>query len=202
MIIPRETLDEVMGREFPRTRSLSSGQAVEIRPLAASDEHALLAFFHRIPAEERGRFFRDNTVDPVVVAKWCRNIDPRRVLCLLAFADGGIVADGTLHPGQLFMSSHVGEVRLSVDPAYRTLGLGHIMLLELLELAPYLGLSWVDAEVLASEHEARQLLSDLAFHESGVLPHHAQDMLGDQYDVILYTRQVGPYLDPDIGGQG
>lgn len=77
-------LSIVMTRDYPRTIALADGGEVVVRPLQAADEAALLAYFHGIPADERLRVFRENVVDPVVVAAWCREIDPRRVLSLVA----------------------------------------------------------------------------------------------------------------------
>lgn len=201
-MVPRETLDKVLNTEYPKTLALSGGQTVAIRPLRSEDEHALLAFFHRVPADERGRFFRDNVVDPVLVAKWCRKVDPQKVLCLLAWDGERVVGDGTLHRERHFMKSHVGQMRISVDPEYRHRGLGHDVVRELLDLAPYLGLSWVDAEVVSFEQDAIALLTDLAFQQVGIFPDHGQDITGAKFDIVLMSRFVAPFFDPEIGGQG
>jgi GNAT superfamily N-acetyltransferase len=201
-MVSQETVDFVLQRDYPRQVMLPSGLAVTIRPLAAGDEHALLAYFRRMPALERSRYFRDDVVDPTLVAKWCRNINPLRVMCLLVWDGDQLIADGTLHRARQFIKSHVAELRLSVDPDYRTQGVGHRLSIELLDLASSLGIDWVDAEVLSHEAEALDLIRTLAFHEVGVFPKHARDMLAEHYDVVVFTRRVEPAVPVEIGGSG
>ncbi len=194
-------LSIVMTRDYPRTIALADGGEVVVRPLQAADEAALLAYFHGIPADERLRVFRENVVDPVVVAAWCREIDPRRVLSLVAVEGGTIVADATLHRDLRFIKSHVGELRLSVAPGHRHRGIGRRMTLEILDLAPQLGLAWVDVEAVADDSDAVPLLRELEFLEIGRLPGHARDITGATADLVLFTRRVDPSFDSDIGGQ-
>ncbi len=201
-MVSREHIDDVLQRSFPRQVSLASGQVVTIRPLAPADEHALLAYFRRIPALERARYFRDDVADPTLVAKWCRTIDPLRVLSLVACAGEQVVADLTLHRARQFIKSHTAEIRLSVDPAIRSQGLGRAITLAALDLATYLGIDWVDAEALSHEREALDLLQTLAFQEVGVFRGHARDMLGARHDVVQFTRQIEPAVPAELGGEG
>ncbi len=194
-------LSIVLTRDYPRTVALADGGEVVIRPLQAADEAALLAFFHAIPAPERLRVFRDNVVDPVVVGSWCREIDPRRVLSLVAVEGGQIVADVSLHRDPRFIKSHVGELRLAVAPADRHRGIGRRMVLEALDLAPHLGLAWVDVEAVSDDSDAEPLLRELDFLEAGRLPGHARDITGATADLVLFTRRVDPSFESDIGGE-
>lgn len=196
------SIDEVLRSEYPRTRVLASGQEITLRPLQPADRARLLAFFRRLPADERGRFFRDNVADPALVAQWCNEMDVTKLLPIVALAGDRIVADGTIRRERQQMKAHVGQVRLSVDPEYRRLGLGRVLMRELLDLAPELGLSWVDVEVVSSDVSAIAFLEKLAFQKAGVLPRHAQNPLGGREDDLVFmTRPVGDYLEPDVGGQ-
>lgn len=75
------------------------------------------------------------------------------------------------------------------------------MTLEILDLAPQLGLAWVDVEAVADDSDAVPLLRELEFLEIGRLPGHARDITGATADLVLFTRRVDPSFDSDIGGQ-
>lgn len=174
---------------------------ISIRPLQPSDRHALLAFFRRIPVNERGRFFPDAVIDPVLVAKWCSTWATGRSRVLVAWEADRMVGGGAIDLDRQHMKGHVGHIRMAIDPQYRRRGLGHMIMRELLDLAPHLGLAWVDAEVGSHELPALRYLRSLSFQELSVLPDHGRDLLGNKFDMILMSRQVGPAFAPDLGGQ-
>jgi hypothetical protein len=77
-----------------------------IRPMVPEDQDALLDFFRSIPPEDRFSL-KDNVTDPTIIARWAQTLDYSRVLPLLAFLDGTIVGDGTLH------HRHAGRASIS-----------------------------------------------------------------------------------------
>jgi L-amino acid N-acyltransferase YncA len=201
-MIPRRSLLEVLKERYPRTVELRSGRRVVIRPLERNDEASLLRYFTEIPPAERVRFFRETSADPAVVADWCRQIDPTRVLAVVALEGGEIVADGSLHPAVERMKSHVAQIRLSVHPKMRGVGAGRAVVDELLTLAPHMGMAWVDAEIAKGEEVAQRVFRSIGFQQVGILPEHVRDSVGNLHDLILLTRDVRRQLDPDIGGAG
>jgi ribosomal protein S18 acetylase RimI-like enzyme len=100
------------------------------------------------------------------------------------------------------MKQHVGELRLSVDPDFRHRGVGSALVSHLLDLAPFLGLDWIDVEVSTNEPEALDFLERMRFDRHGLMPDHAKDGLGGVFDVVLLSRHVGRDIAADIGGQG
>lgn len=184
------------------THILANGATIHVRHLQPSDKHALLAFFRRLPVNERGRFFPDAMIDPVLVAKWCRHWSTGRSRVLVAWDGDRMAGGGAVDLARQHMHAHVGRIRLAVDPAYRRSGIGQLIMRELLDLAPALGMEWLDAEVGSNEVAALRFLRSLSFHEHGVLPGHGQDMLGSRFDIVLMTRHVEPHLVLDLGGQG
>ena len=85
---------------------------MEFRPIAAGDEPALQRFFARIPEADR-TFLKEDVDDPAVVAAWARP-GTARTIAVEAGEVVGSVAVVPLHG----WSSHVGEVRLVVDPEH------------------------------------------------------------------------------------
>lgn len=201
-MIPRRSLLEVIKERYPRTVELRSGRRLVIRPLQRNDEASLLKYFNEIPAAERVRFFRETSADPAVVAEWCRQIDPTRVLAIMALEGEEIVAHGSLHPASERMKSHVAQIRLSVHPRLRGLGAGRAVVDELLTLGPYMGLAWVDAEIAKCEEIAQRVFRSIGFREVGILPEHVRDSVGNLHDLLLMTRDVRRHIEPDLGGGG
>ena len=91
---------------------------MEIRPVQPDDQAALIAFFHRMPEADR-TFFKEDVDDPDVVTSWARP-GGARVIAVEGGEVLGSVAVVPLHG----WSSHVGEVRLVVDPERRGRGIG------------------------------------------------------------------------------
>src|SRR3972149_12256756 len=85
---------------FPKEVCLGDGSRVLVRSLEDGDEQALLAFFLRIPEEERF-FLKEDVTAPEVVERWVRERDFRRALALVA-VDGsrGVAGGGAIRRGR------------------------------------------------------------------------------------------------------
>src|ERR1700759_3272257 len=91
---------------------------MEIRPVEAADAQALSRFFERIPESDR-TFLKEDVGDPRVLSDWVQPGAGRTI----AIDDGVVV--GSVEVARLVgWSSHVGEVRLVVDPDHRGRGVG------------------------------------------------------------------------------
>ena len=182
---------------YPVTISLGP-KKIDLRPLVREDGTALARFFSRMPADERV-MLKDDVTNPVVIANWCANLDPEKVLPILALDGSRIVADATLHRDRRGWSRHVARIRLTVDPEYRRMGLARAMVRELLELAERLGVAVVDAEALSAQHGAIKLFEDLGFISVATLPQHALDLTSQPHDIVVLSKTLIPVeqLSPD-----
>jgi RimJ/RimL family protein N-acetyltransferase len=182
---------------YPVTISLGP-KKIDLRPLVREDGTALARFFSRMPADERV-MLKDDVTNPVVIANWCANLDPEKVLPILALDGSRIVADATLHRDRRGWSRHVARIRLTVDPEYRRMGLARAMVRELLELAERLGVAVVDAEALSAQHGAIKLFEDLGFISVATLPQHALDLTSQPHDIVVMSKTLIPVeqLSPD-----
>jgi L-amino acid N-acyltransferase YncA len=170
-----------------------------IRPMVPEDQDALLDFFRSIPPEDRF-FLKDDVTDPTIIARWAQTLDYSRVLPLLAFLDGTIVGDGTLHHRRAGARQHIGEVRVVVAPAYRNRGVGRGLLHQLIAIAGDKGLKQLLFEVVADmEQAARHTVQVLGFIPVAVLPAHVRDVCGHPHDLILMERHL---LDPGLSADG
>jgi GNAT superfamily N-acetyltransferase len=130
---------------YPKLLLLRDREEVAIRPMTPTDEGALLDFFLRLSEEDRF-YLKDDVTAPGVIAGWVRDLDYERVLPLLAWQHDRIVGDATLHRRRGGARRHMGEVRVTVDPALRGRGLGTALLHELIDYA-----SQVELETLVFE---------------------------------------------------
>jgi GNAT superfamily N-acetyltransferase len=176
-----------MAQRFPQEAVLRNGSRVLIRPFTDRDTEALWQFFHRLPQEVR-RLAWDNIDDRAVVERWGHNIDYFKALPLIALdGDDRIVADATLHRrkgGPLRMN---GRVKWLLDPEYRGLGLGTILVNYFISMAKENGLHHLTCMLFADvEADAVQTLADLGF-ERHLFPGYGTDPDGGRHDMVKLT---------------
>ncbi|HXX94566.1 MAG TPA: GNAT family N-acetyltransferase [Planctomycetota bacterium] len=181
-----------------------------LRPLEASDEAALTAFFKRIPVDER-QLFKDDVTRSEVIRGWIRNLDYTNILPLLAFEGPRVIADATLHRDRRGWARHVAKIRLTLHPDYRHRGLAHMLVQEFIDLAEELNIAILQAEILDLQEEARDLFVGMGFQSVATLPQQAIDLAGVVHDLLIYSLTVTPperlapeawlaEADADVGG--
>lgn len=184
---------------YPTVYLTTDNAPMTIRPMVPEDQDALLDFFRSLPPEDRFSL-KDDVTDPTVIARWAQTLDYSRVLPLLAFLDGTIVGDGTLHHRRAGARQHIGEVRVVVAPAYRNRGVGRGLLHQLIAIAGDKGLKQLLFEVVAdTEPAARHTAQVLGFIPVAVLPAHVRDSCGHPHDLIRMERRL---LDPRLSADG
>jgi len=102
-----------------------------------------------------------------------------------------IVADATLHLNRTPALSHLGEVRVVVEPANREVGLVRRLIREILDIAANLGLTKVVFELVAQrEKEAVCTAERVDFKEVATLEDRIKDFCGNYQDVIMLEIPV------------
>ena len=125
---------------------------------------------------------------------WTSNLDYRRVIPIIALTGDKIVADATLHRSHSWARSHIGEIRIVVDPNYRELGLGRKLIQELLDIAAMLGLNRVIFELVAQREKAAIAAAEsVGFREVGVLKGWIRDILGKEQDLVIMEMPLKDY---------
>ena len=170
---------------FPKVLWLRNGARATLRPMVSADEPELLAFFLRVPEEDR-RYLKDDVTSPEVIRRWAREIDYSNVLPILAEVEGRIVADASLHRSPQPYRPHSAEVRVVVDPSFRTMGLGVEMARELISLAKQANLQDVYFE-LAEEGEAAAVRAAkrLGFTDAALYMRRRRDQIGEPFDLLI-----------------
>jgi ribosomal protein S18 acetylase RimI-like enzyme len=157
---------------------------MHIRRIEPADRPALEAFLDRIPDADR-TFLKEDVADPAVVAAWARPGQARSIA-----VDGdtvlGYVALMPLHG----WSSHVGEVRIVVDPAHRGVGVGRALARHAVLEALALGLGKMVVEVIADQELRTAMCRALGFEPEALLVDHVRDRSGALRDLLVLAHSV------------
>jgi ribosomal protein S18 acetylase RimI-like enzyme len=157
---------------------------MEIRPVEAADAQALSRFFERIPASDR-TFLKEDIEDPRVLADWVQPATGRTIA-----VDGHEVV-GSVEVFRLVgWSSHVGEVRLVVDPDHRGRGVGRRLARAAVLDAVDMGLKKLVVEVIADQAALIAMFRGLGFEPEALLTDHVRDRTGQMRDLIVLANSV------------
>jgi len=177
-----------MPHRYPQEAALRDGRRVLIRPFEPRDAPALSAFFGRLPGEVR-RFAWDNIGDGKLVQEWARNIDYAKAFPLLACDGERIVADATLHRRHGGPLRLVGRIKWLIDPEFRGVGLGTLLVNLLIGVASGHGLRHLSCMLISDlETDAITTLEGLGF-EKLMVPDYGADPDGNAHDMAkLWVR--------------
>jgi GNAT superfamily N-acetyltransferase len=190
---------EIELQQYPKEITLKDGSRCKLRPLHKDDEKHFHEFFLAVPEAER-MFIKHRVVEPSVIHDWCQNIDLDRNLPILAFMDGKIVGDATLHQHLGGWKRHIGRVSVLVLPKYRGRGLARALVSEIVDLARDLGLKKVEAEFIGEQEAAIKMFALLGFSNLVRLENYVKDMQAIDHDYILMG--VDLKTDEEYAGVG
>ena len=196
---------------YPKDLPLRDALTVSIRPLAAGDEDALLAFFRDIPEHERF-FLKDDVTSPGphprvgprrraprLPARLRRGPHRRtrlRADCSRRGApgrrpSGRIVGEAALVRRRGKARSHLADVRVIVAQDVRHHGLGTALISELCDVARDTGLNGVLFEAVEeAQDEALAAADALGFTRLGRVYGGAIDPEGRLHDVVLLAMPM------------
>lgn len=178
-----------MPNRYPQEAVLRDGRRLLIRPFTERDVDPLFEFFRRLPEEDK-RFAWDRLEDRRVVETWAENIDYGRVFPLLAFDGGTVVADMTLHRrerGPLRMS---GRIKWLIDPTYRSVGLGSLLVNHFIGIARSNGLRHLTCMLISDrEADAIRVLTEQGF-TAWHLPGYGTDPDGAPHDMTKMVLEL------------
>jgi L-amino acid N-acyltransferase YncA len=157
---------------------------MEIRELQAEDRDAVERFVERVPEGDR-TFFKEDVEAAGVLDAWTRPGTARAV----AVEDGeviGYVAVVPLHG----WSSHVGEVRVIVDPGRRGHGIGSALARHAVLEAVELELRKMVVEVVADQEPTIAMFRSLGFDPEALLTNQVRDQSGALRDLMILAHSV------------
>lgn len=178
-----------MPNRYPQEAALRDGRRVMIRPFTERDTDALYDFFQRLPEETR-RFAWDRIDDRSLVESWGRNLDYEKAFPLLAVDGSRVVADATLHRREGGPLRLVGRIKWLLDPDYRGVGLGTLLVHQFINHARANGLRHLTCMLISDlEADAVRTLEGLGF-DSFVVPGYGTDPDGNQHDMTKLVLRL------------
>jgi RimJ/RimL family protein N-acetyltransferase len=176
---------------YPKVITLRDGTRVTFRPMAADDVDALWDFFRQIPPEDK-MYLREDVDRRDEVDRWARNLDFHSVLPILAFSDGRVVGDATLHRNKTGWKQRVGTIRILIAPDFRHRGLGTSMIRELRYLGEKASLHYLLAEVIEEQQAAIRAFEKMGFERMVVYRNFVNDQRGRLHNlvVLLYPMSL------------
>ena len=148
------------------------------------DSPALSGFFERIPESDR-TFLKEDVGDPRVLEDWVQPGTGRTI----AVDDGQVVGALAVVPLHGW-SSHVGEIRLVVDPDHRGRGIGRRLARQAVLDAVDMGLGKLVVEVISDQGALIAMFRGLGFEPEALLTDHVRDRSGQTRDLIVLANSV------------
>ncbi len=157
---------------------------MEIKQLEPADREALERFLARVPEGDR-TFFKEDVEAPEVIDAWAQP-GPARAVAVQVGEVVGYVAVVPLHG----WSSHVGEVRVIVDPEQRGQGIGRALARRAVTEAVELDLRRLVVEVVADQEATIAMFRSLGFDPEALLTDHVCDRSGALRDLMILAHSV------------
>lgn len=187
-----------MLEDYPKEVILKDGTGVTLRPLRDGDEDLLFQMFSRLSEDDKW-FLDHNVADFGLIKNWVRNMDPDRAHSIVAVLGGRIIAHATLLRKYYGAKSHMGNIRISVDPSFRGKHLATWMLLDLVNLSMAMGLETLVMQ-LVEDRDASLIRSvkKLDFTQKAILKDYVKDREGNPHNLVIMVKRLHRLLD-DIG---
>jgi ribosomal protein S18 acetylase RimI-like enzyme len=181
---------EDLKMDYPKEVILKDGTGVTLRPLKHGDENALFEMFKRFSKDELW-FLNHDVSDPRLFEDWVKGLELNRVVSIVALLEGRIISNGALMMKQFGAKSHIGKVRIAVDPSFREKRLGTWMLLDLVNVSMAIGLKTVVMR-LVQERDASLMnaVRKLDFTEEAVLENYVLDRGGNPCNLVIMTKRL------------
>ncbi len=178
-----------MPHHYPQQAALRDGRRIMLRPFTERDVDALYEFFHNLPAAYQ-RFAWDPIDSRALIESWGQNIDYSKVFPLLAVDGNKIVADATLHRRDGGPLRLVGRVKWMIDPAWRGVGLGTLLVNHFITIGRENGLRHLCSMLISDlEADAVATLQTLGF-KSYVQEGYGTDPDGNQHDMTKLVLKL------------
>ena len=158
---------------------------MEIQPLAPELAGPVEEFFRRVPESDHNSFAED-VLAPGIVQTWLADTRGRRAC---AVEDGRVLGYVAVLP-LVGWSSHVGSLRVVVDPDARGKGVGRALARQGLVAGLELGLSKLVVEVVVDAVPAIGMFEALGFEPEALLRDHVRDKTGELRDLVVLAHLV------------
>ena len=153
------------------------------------DVVAVGAFAAALPAHDLLFLSRDIQHARVIEA-WAQSIANGAIESLIAISGDDVIATTAIVRDPLGWSPHVAEIRLLVHPAWRSKGLGRLMLDGTIALATERGALKLIARMTPDQRGAIALFEESGFRGEAMLRDHVRNREGQTFDLAIMSLDV------------
>ena len=181
---------------YRKMATLNMGKRVMIRFLNGQDRDKLINFFQQVPIADI-EFCKHDVKNPKVVDHWLGLENFLNIMSLVASDIGTdqIVASLNLYIGQQAVQN-VGDIhQIIVSRPYQGLGLGSLMLDELINIALKEKLHWLKVEIATELKNVLKAFKSKGFEIKAILEDYFRDHKGQTHDGALMML---PLITKDI----
>ena len=190
--------DQAATERYPKQVQLPDGTAVELRRMTAQDRDAIISFARALPEEDL-LFLRVDLTQESVVDDWLQNLTTGHSVSIVAYDNNGLIGYATVHRNPASWTRHLGEVRVNVDPQYRSRGLGRSLISNIFDLAGEMGLQKLTAQMTSDQHGAQAAFRRLGFIPEALLADYVQDRNGTTRDMVIMSFDISGHTDQAMG---
>lgn len=171
--------------------TLANGKEVLIRLLNGQDRLGLIKFFQQAPLEDI-QFCKQDVQSPRVIDAWMNQGNGHNSLTLVALdmPTNRVIASLGLSKGQQAAKT-VGDIQqIIVARSFQNLGLGSLILDELIKLAVKENLYWLKVEIITEMKGIIKAFKAKGFEVKTILDDYFIDSKGATFDVALMLRSL------------
>jgi L-amino acid N-acyltransferase YncA len=186
--------DKNFFENYPKTVTLPDAAEIEFRLMSAAERDDVLNFAQALPMEDL-LFLRVDLTQPEVVDDWVQNIKNGVSTTVLAYDSEGMVGYATVHRNIAPWTRRVGELRVNVNQAYRTRGLGKRITSEIFDVARGIGVKKLMANMTSDQHGAQAAFRRLGFVPEALLADYVEDRNGTPRDLVIMSFDMEGHTD-------
>jgi ribosomal protein S18 acetylase RimI-like enzyme len=157
-----------------RRYTSQNGTEVIIRTPCISDLDDMLQFINDL-VEEQAMILANKKMSRKDESKWLRGLLLKMkngdIIQLSAEVDGHVVGTAEIKQ-KVLREEHVGILGISISKRYRNLGIGKVLIAELIRLSKKKGLKLITLEVFETNSRALHVYTSMGFVKRGVIPKH------------------------------
>ncbi len=178
-----------MPHHYPQEAVTRDGRSLLLRPLSGEDSEALYDLFQRLPLESR-RFDWNRIDDRSFIEFWTQNLNYDQIFPVIAVDGTRVVAEVTLECQERGPLRLVGRIHWLLDPDYRGIGLGTLLVKHFVGVARDRGLRHLTCMLIGDlEADAVKVLAELGF-KAYSFPDYGTDPDGDPHDMTKMVLKL------------
>ena len=177
------------GLSYPKELRLKDGCLLVIRPTTPDDTEGLIEFYRSIPEQDRHVLRRDVT-NRQIMQERLTEIELEYLIAHVALLDGMIIGEATIFSQPYGWFRHIGDLRIILDPRYRSRGIGAMLTADMIEVAVHRNLDKIMVHLMESQVQQIQRLKKMGFVEEAKLRNHITDHRGDKHNLVIMTHYV------------